>query len=255
MAGEKPETDGFLAGIEAKIAALTTLRESYLRAVSVGAWGQPGDIDSGAFMASGGGGRGDHASIELPTGAFLNKSVPEAIKLFLSAVRKKQTGKEIADALREGGIESTSRRFDKTVLGTMYRMKDAGVLLQFKDGWGLAELYPEHLRNRIAQESKPPKRGKAKGRGKPSAKAQNRPPREASTSSTGRDKTATAIRLLASRGTAGATVLELFDELKANGIQCERKYVRGILSKLFLLGKAERQDGRYVLKVGDAAAA
>lgn len=36
MASEKPETDGFLALLEAKIAALLALKETYLRTVSLG---------------------------------------------------------------------------------------------------------------------------------------------------------------------------------------------------------------------------
>lgn len=151
MGADKPEADGFLAVIEKKIAALKTLADSYRAAHALGALGQPGDIDAAAL---GGplGSRAD-APIELPQGALLGKSLPAAIKLYLSAVRKKQTTREITTALREGGIESTAANFENNVTSALHRLKAAGDVLKFNDGWGLAELYPENLRNRIAAKS------------------------------------------------------------------------------------------------------
>lgn len=53
MATEKPGTaDGFLAMIEAKIAALQTLAASYRAAVSVGALGPAGDVDLSGLTAA-----------------------------------------------------------------------------------------------------------------------------------------------------------------------------------------------------------
>jgi hypothetical protein len=88
----------------------------------------------------------DSQPTELPRGAFLNKSLPAAVKLYLSSVVKKQTIKEIATALREGGVESTSDNFEGVITGCLHRMKSNGELLQFKDGWALAERYPAHIR-------------------------------------------------------------------------------------------------------------
>ena len=48
------------------------------------------------------------------------------------------------------------------VMNTMYRLKSEGELLKFKDGWGLAELYPENLRTRI-NKTAAPKESKRKG--------------------------------------------------------------------------------------------
>ena len=161
----KPESVGFLSGIDAKLAALQELRESYMRAVSVGAIG---DIDFGTLGAAGGSVRSPDQSFDLPTGAFLNKSIPEAIKLLFIATKRKYTPAETAVAMRAGGYESTSQNFEKTVSGTMYRMKDQGILLKFKDGFGLAELYPEHLRAKLTETSKAapkiPAKAPAKGR-------------------------------------------------------------------------------------------
>jgi hypothetical protein len=97
----------------------------------------------------------DSQSIELPRGAFLGKSLPAAVKLYLSAVKQKQSIKEIAAALREGGVESTSDNFEGVITGCLNRMKANGEILRFNDGWALAEFYPENLRNRLSQHGAP----------------------------------------------------------------------------------------------------
>jgi len=166
MAAEQPETDAFLAFIERKIAALQALADSYRNAQALGALGQPGDeapsYSAAAFSMSGSGQlAANSAPYDLPTGVFLNKTMPAAIKVFLAATKRKQTPKEVATALKEGGFESTSKFFEKIVTTTMHRMKNEGDLLQFKDGWGLAELYPESLRIRITKDAEAkPKRGR-----------------------------------------------------------------------------------------------
>jgi hypothetical protein len=90
---------------------------------------------------------------ELPRGAFLGKSLPAAIKLYFSAMKKKQTIREIATALREGGVASTSDNFEGVITGCLNRMKSNGEILRFNDGWALAEFYPENLRNRLSHGS------------------------------------------------------------------------------------------------------
>jgi hypothetical protein len=113
-----------------------------------------------------GNGGADLQPTELPRGAFLGKSIPGAVKLYLYAMKKKQTDREIAVALREGGVESTSDNFEKVVTGCLNRMKMSGEVLRFKDGWGLAEFYPAHLRSSLSQDGvakrklpkKPPKK-------------------------------------------------------------------------------------------------
>jgi hypothetical protein len=96
-------------------------------------------------------GGADRQPTELPQGAFLGKSLPAAVKLYLSAVMKKQTIKEIATALRDGGVESTSDNFEGVITGCLHRMKSNGELLKFKDGWALAEHYPAHIRASLSQ--------------------------------------------------------------------------------------------------------
>jgi len=156
---EKPEQDSFLAGLDAKIAALQSLRDSYVSALSVGALGQ-GNVDVSALMqttSNSGTPTGQPASvggpIELPTGVFRNKGLSDAIRTYLSIARRKQTTKEIAAALKEGGLASTATDFERNLRVTLYRLKDAGELLNFKDGWDLASSYPESFRQRMVQNS------------------------------------------------------------------------------------------------------
>jgi hypothetical protein len=157
---DRPEQqDTFLAAIDAKMAALQMLRASYVSAVSIGAFGgQVGDLGSmaapvGVPIAGG-------PAMELPRGALLGKSLPAAIKLYLSAVKRKQTAAEIATALRDGGVESTSSNFENIITGALNRLRKVGEVLRFKDGWALAEFYPESLRNRIAEQDAWPRKGK-----------------------------------------------------------------------------------------------
>jgi hypothetical protein len=150
--------------LEAKIGALQTLREGYLKAHALGALGQPGDAPvnlglTGGFQPSA---SANSMPVELPTGAFLNMSIPEAIRLFLSAIKRKQTAREIAVALKDGGMESMAANWETTVTGALHRLKTAGAVLRFKDGWGLADHYPESLRARLAKDEKPRRTRKAK---------------------------------------------------------------------------------------------
>ena len=107
-----------LADMEAKKVTLEKAIESLKDAIAAGVLGQPGGI---------------------PTGAFLNKSIPVAIKLYLGATKKKQTGPQIAMALKKGGIESRSDNFGNVVMVTLNRLKRSGELLCLKGGWGLCE--------------------------------------------------------------------------------------------------------------------
>ncbi|HEY1755578.1 MAG TPA: hypothetical protein VGG72_09305 [Bryobacteraceae bacterium] len=158
-----------LADMEAKYAALGGAISSLRAALASGALGALSDVPTsstpGFGPISGG------AGISLPRGAFLGKAATEAIKLYLGAVRKKQTNKEIAQALRDGGLESTGN-FDNYVTGGLFRLKNDGVVLRFDDGWGLAEWYPESFRSRVTEKTsggqrklrkKTQRKGKPKG--------------------------------------------------------------------------------------------
>lgn len=199
---DKPEIDGFLSGIDAKIAALQQLRESYLAAASVGAVGQPAVTDvSGIPTVMGAGAPAtvvaSNGPIELPTGVFRNLGLADAIRLYLSIAKRKQPIKEIATALREGGLASVASDFEQNVSGTLYRLKKTGELLQFKDGWDLAASYPENLRQRLAQakdapaakSKRPGRKGKKKnGAGAVGKKADKNAPAPVSKPAAGAEK-------------------------------------------------------------------
>ena len=100
--------------------------------------------------------------VELPVGAFLNKSLTASIKLYLAAVKKKkQTIWEIATSWQEeAALYQCDRAWKKVVSGTLYRLQKEGDVLKFKDGWSLAEHYNESLRSRLSQNQKPARKGK-----------------------------------------------------------------------------------------------
>jgi hypothetical protein len=170
MAQETFDYSAMLADARAKRAALDAFITSLENAQAAGALGQPGTapVNTGGF--SGG------PAVELPLGALMNKSVSSAIKIYLGACKKKQTVREIATALKDGGVESTSNNFEIIVYNTLRKLKKADLVLQFRDGWGLAELYPEGIRNRLAQQDNGPKRT-AKAKRKTKITAQKEPVR------------------------------------------------------------------------------
>ncbi|HEY1901703.1 MAG TPA: hypothetical protein VGG56_04685 [Terracidiphilus sp.] len=156
------------AGIDAAIQGVIAASGSYIHTES--------NSGSSSFSPSG---NGDRQPTELPRGAFLGKSLPAAVKLYLSAVMKKQTIKEITVALRDGGVETTSPNFENVITGCLNRMKTNGEILRFKDGWGLPEFYPEHLRRSLSQagatKSKIPGKKATKKAKKPSKPAKVNP--------------------------------------------------------------------------------
>lgn len=139
---------------EARIAAWQAVLASLKAALSLdpSKAGEGIDLSSVAGVGSGEIGQ----PIDLPDGAFLGKSVPACVKLYLSAARKKKTSKEITSALREGGVESTGD-FYNVVTTALTRLRAAGEVLKFKDGWGLSEWYPANMRTNGASAKRSPK--------------------------------------------------------------------------------------------------
>jgi hypothetical protein len=144
-----------VADIDTKIAALQALRASLLAAHAAGAIGQPTDVSTMSVSDSQAIAHVTGTPVELPRGALLGKSVPAAIKLYLAAARQKKTTREIATALRDGGVESLASNFDTTVTSALHRLRMASDVLRFDDGWGLAEFYPDSFKNRMTKDAKP----------------------------------------------------------------------------------------------------
>jgi hypothetical protein len=163
MAMANENTNPLVAYAEARIAAWQAVLASLKSALTL----DPGGLtiegmELSSASATQGGDLGQ--PIDLPEGAFHGKSVPACIELYLSAARKKKTNKEIVDALREGGVESNSK-LDNTVNAALFKLKSNGVVLRFKDGWGLSSWYPAHIR---AVTPSAPKRAKKKAKAKKS---------------------------------------------------------------------------------------
>jgi len=125
--------------LEQTIAALKAVSAGALT-VNVGS-----DLNALADSASGAIYNGD-----IPAGAFLGKSIPDAAKLYLSIVKRKQTSKEIAEALLKYGIETRSKNFNIQVHTLLDRARHRlGIVKLDGSYWGLAEWYPASLRSAV----------------------------------------------------------------------------------------------------------
>ena len=163
----------FIADIEAKIASLRAVLVSLQSASALGALGTGLDVSLSSSTPSGF--NGDMGQpLDLPEGAFYGKSVPACIELYLSSVKKKKTNKEIADALHKGGVESNASKLDNTVNGALFKLKQDGKVLRFKNGWGLSSWYPAHIRAVTPAPSA--KRGKKKSKKNERKAAPAKPP-------------------------------------------------------------------------------
>lgn len=164
MSTEPFDYAAFLGDLEQKKAALEVLIASVRAAMAIGALGQPGDVTGivpsfSAPSITGG---------EVPAGAFFGKSIPEAAKLYLEIVKKKQTSREIAEALLKGGTESTSSNFVgivHAVLGRARKSPDSA-FVRIGNQWGLTSWYPKGILSAAAAgqgKASKKKRNKAKG--------------------------------------------------------------------------------------------
>lgn len=165
MAMEPVDYTAILNDLEAKKNALEQTIASFRQAMAAGALGQiseGGTVPSMYVSSSFGGG-------EVPTGAFLGKSIPEAAKLYLEIVKKKQTTKEIMDALKKGGMESTAKSLLKTVHAALTRARQAPNPSIVKVGtqWGLTGWFPKGITNGGTRPKKANKKNPKKRAAKP----------------------------------------------------------------------------------------
>jgi len=155
MASEKPEVDPVLAAMEAKAAAWKAAADSYRAAIAIDGPLETRVSLTGVTTTAGAGRLQAHTGTDLPVGVFRDKSIKEAIAIYLGAGHRKQTNKEIAVGLQKGGIATMSANFEATVGTALYRMKEEGTVLRFPDGWDLASEYPDNLRGRLEKDAKP----------------------------------------------------------------------------------------------------
>jgi hypothetical protein len=244
---KEPQTTDYLAALladmEAKKAALDAAMIAIRAAIVAGALGAPGDLQLGSVAANSP--VTPVGFTDLPRGAFLGKTATEAIKLYLSTIRKKQTNKEIAQALRDGGLESAGD-FGNYITSALFRLKKEGTVLRFDDGWGLSEWYNEAFRTKLgaSNNNKTVKRGKAKrkkpAKKEPAAQASApAPPVGASTQPLGIDNRLT--QFLRVHAPDGFAVKDL-----AAALAAQAGVVNFSLVRLMKKGDARRgEDGRY----------
>ncbi len=85
---------------------------------------------------------GREVAPEFPSDFFMKMSLPDAVKAYLSMVKRKQSTKQIMDALDRGGYPHRSKKFYNTVFGVLNRhWKTVGEVVKVDGDWGLAEWY------------------------------------------------------------------------------------------------------------------
>jgi hypothetical protein len=153
------EQDSYEVALRAKISAWQAALDAYLAAKAA---------DGGTFTVqgkpnNGGGPSRPSRGYELPVGALRGHTLPEAIKIYLEAGNRKQTNKEIALGVKAAGLETNQANLEAGVASALFRMRQAGVVLRFEDGWDLAAHYPEHIRKNLQSDNRP-RKSKTKAR-------------------------------------------------------------------------------------------
>jgi hypothetical protein len=196
------------AVLEASIAALEAALASGTLGQGVEGLGSSGS--AGSVPTSQG------MPMDLPKGAFLGKNMTDSVLLYLSAVRQRKTVKDIAAALLEGGIVSTSDNFAGVVQAKMQQLNGRGQVLKFADGWGLAEWYPAGFRASADKAAKPKKKANAKSKQKPAGRKATAPTQATPISETSGESLDSRIeQILSADKSKTYTTPELIETLEA----------------------------------------
>jgi len=223
----------FLADLEAKRAALDQAITSIRAVMASGALA----IKAGDSMSN----MADSVSVglyggEVPVGAFLGKSIPEAAKLCLQIVKRKMTTREITDALTKGGIETTAKTSFAAIVHSilMRTWRSGGGIVKFGRSWGLVDWLPASMRSSSALKATAKRRKKAV-----------RGPKVAATT-TAPDKVASGTipkKLWAALSKPGA---ELSAQEAAESAGTKSNVAAMLLAKLVKHGSAEKTaSGKY----------
>lgn len=248
MSVEKIDYATIISDLEAKREALENAITSLRLLAASGAIGpSDGTVStfSMPFSTSGVG--------EVPDGAFHGKSMPEAIKLYLNLMHKKQSAREISDGLKKGGMESTSKWFDKIVYATLDRLRKAGDVLKIEGNWGLPEWYPALKRAGIGDNNQKQKRKRRSRKPSTNSKGQKLLP---SASNEAHQQSGFA-KAKGSKSEPGPSDMidwflrdtpgsHSFEEMQAaSGVE-NRKVVTMLIGKLIKNGKIEKTvEGKY----------
>lgn len=152
MSTEQIDYKAIIADLEEKRAAIDNAIASLRKIAGLGTLGTQDGTGLNTSVPFGASGAG-----EVPDGAFHGKTLPEAIKLYLELMHKKQSPREIIEGLKKGGMESTSKYFGKIVYATLTRLKGAGDIVKVGSEWGLPAWYPALMRAGISSNGTAPK--------------------------------------------------------------------------------------------------
>lgn len=254
MSMEPVDYTAILADLEAKKAALEHTISSFRQAMAMGALGQmatDGGIVPSVSVPSITGG-------EVPAGAFHGRSIPEATQLYLEIVKKKQTGREIAEALQKGGMESTSKNFAEVVgngLNRARRLGNSG-LVKLGAHWGLASWYPKGIVTASTEPKKAKKKKRkvaangAKPKPKEQAHAKGPQPVPPVAISADRNSAERVLEVLRVHASAAFSTQEIAKTLKLNPSS-----VALILGNLVRSHKVEKTaEGKYAVVTSKGAA-
>jgi hypothetical protein len=165
MSDDQPiNIDAVIADLEVKKAAIENAIQALKALYPTG-----GDASLSAILGpvspTGGSATVAVAPENIPDGAFFGmRSIAEAAKKYLGLVKRKQTTKQIVEALERGGFPHQSKKLYSTVYTSLQREeeREGGELVRIGSEWAIASWYPGHAR-RAKQETEP-KKGTKKGK-------------------------------------------------------------------------------------------
>lgn len=126
--------------------------------------GLSGDDFPAVAMARENGNAGRDAPIvagRVRSDEFFRLSIGESIMKFLAIMKQPQSPMSIANGLKSGGILTNAKHFYSNVNTELKRLRERDQIVNTPSGWGLSEWYPNKPK---AQESKPKKKGRKRGR-------------------------------------------------------------------------------------------
>jgi hypothetical protein len=157
MPSETIDYVAVLADLEAKRAAIDSTINGLRQMLNLGAEQSVGAPSGTIPMV-----KKDQLT-EVRFDSFFGMSTPDAIRKYLAIAKRPQLASDIAKALQDGGLPTTSNNMAGIVGPTLSRMKTAGDLMPIQGKWALAEWYPAGARDRLeALEKGKKKRGRPK---------------------------------------------------------------------------------------------
>jgi hypothetical protein len=143
MNGDQPlDIESVIADLEAKKAAIDNAIQA-LRAL------YPAGADGAALSAIAGVVAKSVEPDKIPSDAFFGmRSIGDAAKKYLNLVKRKQTTKQIGEALERGGFPHQSKTFYSTVYTALQRLEEqeGGDIARIGSEWAIASWYPAHAK-------------------------------------------------------------------------------------------------------------